>query len=552
MLAINEQRSETSSNATLDELPTNFHPLIRSVCCLVELGRSAAHRFLLGARIHAVHLGGLGVTMDITETNSSEEIRSRLAAIVDSSDDAIISKDLNGILTSWNAAAERLFGYSQKEIVGKSVLTIIPPELQYEEPGILAKLRRGEKIEHYETERVRKDGRRVFVSLTISPLKDSTGKVVGASKIARDITERRRLDDIRFRLAAIVNSSDDAIIAKDLNGIITHWNAAAERLFGFKAEEIIGQSVLTIIPSELHDEERTILASLKAGQKIDHYETERLRKDGSRVAVSITISPIKDEKGRIIGASKIARDISERKKVQEALIQSEKLAATGRMAAALAHEVNNPLAAVTNLAYLISTDDSLSEATRKYTQMLMAEIARASEMTKQGLAFYRDSGKQSTFDVRELIEDVVKVYRPILNKRGIEVSADYRCFASLFGYASEIRQVFANLFLNAMDAVPDGGRIITRVDVKNSSVHITFADNGYGIPPETRAHLFEPFITTKGAKGNGLGLWVSKGIVEKHGGRISVRSSTGVGRSGTVFSVLLPLSGRANLQRRPS
>jgi PAS domain S-box-containing protein len=509
-------------------------------------------RYRIGARTHAVHLGGLGVTMDITETNSSEEIRSRLAAIVDSSEDAIISKDLNGILTSWNAAAERLFGYSQEEIVGKSVLTIIPPELHHEEPGILAKIRRGEKIEHYETERVRKDGRRVFVSLTISPVKDSTGKVIGASKIARDITERRRLDDIRSRLAAIVDSSDDAIIAKDLNGIITHWNESAERLFGYQAEEIIGQSVLTIIPSELHDEEPLILASLRAGEKIDHYETERLRKDGRRVAVSITISPIKDEKGRIIGASKIARDISERKKVEEALIQSEKLAATGRMAAALAHEVNNPLAAVTNLAYLISTDDSLSEAARRYTQMLMAEVARASEMTKQGLAFYRDSGRQSTFDVRELIEDVVKVYRPTLEKRGIEVIADYRRFASLFGYASEIRQVFANLFLNAMDAVPDGGRIITRVDVKNSSVHITFADNGHGIRPEMRAHLFEPFITTKGAKGNGLGLWVSNGIVEKHGGRIAVRSSTRAGRSGTVFSVSLPVDGHATAQRRAS
>ncbi len=489
------------------------------------------------------------MTMDITERNRFEEARSRLAAIVDSSDDAIISKDLNGILTSWNAAAERLFGYSQEEIVGKSVLTIIPPELHYEEPGILAKLRRGDKIEHYETERVRKDGRRVFVSLTISPLKDSTGKVIGASKIARDITERRRLDNIKFRLAAIVNSSDDAIIAKDLNGIITHWNAAAERMFGYKAEEIIGQSVLTIIPSELQDEEPAILASLRAGEKIDHYETERLRKDGSRVAVSITISPVKDEKERIVGASKIARDISERKKVQEALIQSEKLAATGRMAAAIAHEVNNPLAAVTNLAYLISTDDSLSEEARRYTQMLMAEVARASEMTKQGLAFYRDSGKQSSFDVRALIEDVVKVYRPTLEKRDLEVIADYRHFAPLFGFASEIRQVFANLLLNAMDALPDGGRIITRVDVKNSSVRITVADNGHGIPSETRAHLFEPFITTKGAKGNGLGLWVSNGIIEKHGGRIAVRSSTRAGRSGTVFSVLLPINRPDNAQR---
>src|SRR5512146_2402196 len=156
-------------------------------------------------------------------------------------------------------------------------------------------------------------------------------------------------EEARRRLAAIVESSDDAIISKDLNGIITSWNASAARLFGYEPEEIIGKSVLTIIPPELHEEEAVILHKLRAGERIDHYETRRMRKDGTTVEVSLTISPMKDASGRVIGSSKTARDISERKRAEAALIQSERLAAIGRMAAAIAHEVNNPLEAITNL-----------------------------------------------------------------------------------------------------------------------------------------------------------------------------------------------------------
>ena len=374
--------------------------------------------------------------------------------------------------------------------------------------------------------------------------------------VAIDITDRKmaelevlkaRSDDARFRLAAIVDSSDDAIISKDLQGIVTSWNTAAEHLFGYRAEEMIGRSILTIIPPELQNEEPIILARLRAGLKIDHYETERLHKNGSRVNVALTISPVRDVAGTITGASKIVRDISERKRVQEALIQSEKLAATGRMAAAIAHEVNNPLEAVTNLAYLVSTDESLSEVGRSYARMMIEEIARASEITKQTLAFYRDSGKPSRFDVRELVDDVIKVNRPALERRRIEVIRDYRRSEPLTGYASEIRQVMANLFLNAIDAVPDGGKIIARVDVEHpvsnhcSRIRVSVADTGHGVPLETRRRLFEPFVSTKGSRGNGLGLWVSKGIVQKHGGRIFMRSSSEPGRSGTVFSVVLPL-----------
>ena len=361
-------------------------------------------------------------------------------------------------------------------------------------------------------------------------------------------------EEVRFRLAAIVDSSNDAIISKDLNGIVASWNAAAERLFGYAAEDMIGRSILTIIPPELQDEEPGILARLRAGQKIDHYETERMRKDGSRVEVALTISPVRDLSGKIIGASKIARDISERRRVQEALVQSEKLAATGRMAAAIAHEVNNPLEAVTNLAYLLSTDPTLSEVGRTCTKMMLDEIARASEITKQTLAFYRDSGKPSEFSICELLDNVIKLNQPVIERRRIEMIRDYRRSEPLNGYASEIRQVLANLLLNAIDAVPDGGKIVARVDVEDSipthgrRLRVSVADTGHGVPLEARQRLFEPFVSTKGARGNGLGLWVSKGIVQKHGGKLLMRTSAEPGRSGTVFSVILPLETTATVQ----
>jgi PAS domain S-box-containing protein len=165
-------------------------------------------------------------------TQNAEQAALRLAAIVESSDDAIVSKDLNGIVKSWNKAAERMFGYKAEEIIGKSITTIIPPELHSEEDLILGKVRKGEKIDHFQTVRRRKDGTSIDVSLTVSPIKDQTGNIIGAAKIARDITYQRKTEEAALKLAAIVESSDDAIVSKDLNGIVTSWNQAAERMFG--------------------------------------------------------------------------------------------------------------------------------------------------------------------------------------------------------------------------------------------------------------------------------------------------------------------------------
>jgi len=259
---------------------------------------------------------------DISDRLRSELDTAHLAAIVASSGDAIISKTLKGIVTTWNDAAEQLFGYKAEEMIGQPVIRLIPAEAQDQERDILSRISRGERIEHYETVRCRKDGSRVNVSLAISPLFDAHGKVIGASKIARDITQPKLAERAMAHLAAIVTSSDDAIISKDLNGTVMSWNLAAERLFGYRADEMIGQSVIKLIPEDRHDEERRILDMVSRGEVVETYETIRRRKDGTDVHVSLTVSPLFDGQGRVIGASKIARDITEQVQHEQALTQS--------------------------------------------------------------------------------------------------------------------------------------------------------------------------------------------------------------------------------------
>lgn len=286
-------------------------------------------------------VGASKVARDITERKRREMDSTRLAVIVSSSDDAIISKTLDGTITTWNYGAERLFGYEAAEIVGRPITTIIPPELLEEEREIIARLTRGERIEHFETTRIAKNGRRIEVSLTISPMTDASGKIFGASKVARDITERRRHEMELARLAAIVSSSDDAIISKTLQGFITSWNVGAERIFGYRAEEMLGRHITTIIPPELHEEEERILARLATGERIEHYETVRIAKDGRRIDISLTVSPIRDSEGRVVGASKVARDVTDRKRAEETqrLLLDE-----------LNHRIKNTLATVQAIA----------------------------------------------------------------------------------------------------------------------------------------------------------------------------------------------------------
>jgi signal transduction histidine kinase len=239
-------------------------------------------------------------------------------------------------------------------------------------------------------------------------------------------------------------------------------------------------------------------------------------------------------------------DVTERRRVESALLQSEKLAAVGRLSASIAHEINNPLEAVTNLLYLIDQDDELGEQTRSFTHLAQQELARVSQIATQTLRFYRQPTARTSVRVSELLDSVLKLYQGRLTSAGVEVVRDYRGASPVRCFEGELRQVFTNLVGNALDASRDGGKITLRERdathwrIGKKGVRITIADRGHGMSRETLARIFEPFFSTKGITGTGLGLWVSMGIIQKHQGRIKVKSSTSSQHHGTVFSMFIP------------
>lgn len=353
----------------------------------------------------------------------------------------------------------------------------------------------------------------------------------------------RSVEDPRFLLAAIVDSSEDAIISKDLHGIITSWNKAASRMYGYTAEEIIGQSILRLIPEELHSEEDEILRKLRLGERLEHYETIRVSKFGKRIEVSLTISPIRDGTGRIIGSSKIARDITARKQMERSLVQAEKLAAAGRMAATIAHEINNPLEAMLNLIYLARACTRESE-THGYLETAEKELERVSHIARQTLGFYRDTGMPTEIFLDELLKGVLAVYRPKLNVRKIAARVEFETTRPLTARRGELLQVFSNIIVNSVDAMQPGGilHVQTRemTDAGAAGIQVLIRDQGSGIAPENLARIFEPFFTTKECHGTGIGLWVAKQLVERHDGRIAITSSTEAGNSGTETRIFFP------------
>lgn len=368
--------------------------------------------------------------------------------------------------------------------------------------------------------------------------------------------ERAQAEQERYKLAAIVSSSDDAIVGKDLNGIVTSWNAAAERIFGYKPEEMIGQSIIRIIPEELHDDELRILETLRRGDRIEHFETVRVTKNGERLDVSLTIYPIKDHTGKVIGVAKVARDITQRKKTEEALRTTERLASVGRLAATVAHEINNPLEAVTNLVYL-AKNTSDKKTAQEFLSQAQEELDRVSHIAKQTLGFYRETKGAAPTRIGSFLSPLLAVFSPKTRNKGISVATDIRHDPEIMAVPGEIRQLLANLLSNSIDALESGGRIHIRLSSarelgggRRAGVRLTIADSGSGISDPVKARLFEPFFTTKKDVGTGLGLWICQSIVEKHRGRIRVKSNAKPGRSWTAFSVFLPLRGASISEQR--
>ena len=464
-----------------------------------------------------------------------------LAAIVSSSDDAIISKNLNSIVTSWNGSAERIFGYTAAEMIGQSIVKLIPPEMRDEENMILGKIRANQRIEHYETVRLRKDGKRINVSITVSPVKDENGQIIGASKIARDISERAVSDRAQAMLAAIVQSSDDAIISKDLMGKVTSWNEAAERLYGFSAAEMVGQSILKVVPPELSHEEDQILAKVRAGERLVHYETTRLHKSGRRIYLQITVSPIRDAAGRIIGASKIARDMT---------VQREAQKQKDLFLAVLAHELRNPLAPIRNAISLLRLEKLPPEQREKALQMAERQSAHMAHLLDDlldvsRLATGKVELKLQRVDLRVLADQAVDSIRPLVDARQHTLTENIKG-EPLCLNADPVRifQILVNLLSNAVKYTDPHGRIEIAVKREGDYAVARVCDSGIGFKPDTGARLFTLFAQAEGAVersagGLGIGLALVREFVERHRGTVEARSE-GPGK-GSTFTVRLPL-----------
>ncbi|MGB7151915.1 MAG: ATP-binding protein [Terriglobales bacterium] len=372
-----------------------------------------------------------------------------------------------------------------------------------------------------------------------------------ASSMARQKTlAELRADRTVGEMATIVEYSCDAIYSTDPQGTITSWNRAAESLYGFAADEAVGLPVTRLVPPERAEEMERNREILNRGELVSSYRTERMRKDGTRCPVLLSVSPLLNARGQVVGASAIARDLSAEKTSEEAIRRSEKLATAGRLAASMAHEINNPLEAVINLLYLARHD---SRNALEYLTQAEQEVGRVARLAQQTLGFVRDTSVPASMDPAVIMDEILLLYSRKLESRHIRVTRRYRGYYPVDGYSGELRQLLANLLVNAVDAMEDGGALQVGVTAARNwsdgreGVRITVADNGSGIPHENLRQIFEPFYTTKKEAGTGLGLWISRGIVQKHGGSIRVRSRSAgraTGRNsditGTVFWIFLP------------
>ncbi|HEY4359863.1 MAG TPA: PAS domain S-box protein [Bryobacteraceae bacterium] len=557
-------------------------------------------------RAHAVG----GILTDITERKRAEASRALLASIVESSDDAIIGKTLEGIVVSWNAGAKRIFGYSASEMIGQPIDLLIPPHARDEEPAIIARVERGERIDHYETVRVRKDGTPIHVSLTVSPLRDADGKIIGASKIARDITERQRarqklqaqlerlglLDhitraigerqDLHSILQVVVRSLEDSLPIDF--GCVCIYDGTAESLtvtcVGVRSAALAMQLAMT--EQATFGIDQNGLARCVRGQLV--YEADisqvnfpfprRLAGGGLR---SVVMSPLLFESrvfGVLVSARREAaafssgdceflRQLSEHvalaaqqaethaalqrayedlRETQQAVMQQERLRALGQMASGIAHDVNNALSPMAlSTDWLLEREPNLSVATRDYLKTAQIALEDVAHTLARMQEFYRHREPQASLvpvDLNLMVQQVLDLTRvrwsDMPQQRGIVIEMRTELAPDLpqiGGIESEVREALVNLIFNAVDAMPEGGtlKLQTRAsaaDVRlTPAVYLEITDTGQGMDEETRRRCLEPFFTTKGERGTGLGLAMVFGVMQRHNAEIEIESSPGVG-----------------------
>jgi PAS domain S-box-containing protein len=489
--------------------------------------------------------------------------------------DAVVAVDRDGTIVQANSQAQELFGYERDELIGQKVEMLVPETYrsqhhQHRETfARTPKTRRmGAELDLYGR---RRNGSQFPVEISLSPVSTEKGTLVLSA--IRDISDRKRiaeelrraneelhrrtneqLGESRSRLASIIDSSEDAILSKDLNGMITSWNKGAERIYGYSPEEVVGKHIALLTPLDRPDEISEILQKIARGESTEHYESVRVTKDGRHLSMSISVSPLRNAAGEIVGASAIARDITTQKRTEGQLRQSQKMEAIGRLAGGVAHDFNNILGIINACSeFLRDRIDPASEPS-VYVENIKKAIERGRSLTKQMMAFSRTSAVQPRIlDLNERLREISKLLRPLLGE-DIEILIVPRSATAVVEMdPGQLDQIVVNLAVNARDAMPRGGKFIletgtVRFDegfaeqqqemAAGKYVLLTLSDTGSGMDEATVSRIFEPFFTTKEAgKGTGLGLATVYGIVKQSGGHILVYSEPG---QGTTFKIYLP------------
>jgi PAS domain S-box-containing protein len=406
---------------------------------------------------------------------------------------------------------------------------------------LLSSARTGQQSGSVELEIRRSDRDPTYLQSSASPLFNQNGNVRGAVAAFINVTDRKRLEDLLRERADLLELATEAIIVRDMNGVLLFWNSGAEALYGWRREEVLGKSIHEVLktrfPNGISDVEDALAQTGKWNGNLT-----QLTRDGREVTVACR----KALKAGGNAVLEINRDITAQLKAEDALRKTERLAAMGRVAGIIAHEINNPLEAITSAFYLLRDHPSLDEEARYLAKLGEEELLRVGHITRQTLGFYRESKRPVEVSISALLDEILELQSRRLEFNNISLNKQYRSKGTIWGFPVELKQVFLNLIGNAVQAMPDGGTL--RLHVFDSSwqnhhrpeVCVSICDTGTGIDPEHTRHLFEPFFTTKSTKGTGLGLWISKGIVQKYGGTIRVRSTSLTGRNITCFQVRLP------------
>lgn len=478
----------------------------------------------------------------------SELLRITLSSI----GDGVICTDERGCVTFLNPVAEFLTGWSQAMAVGHpltEVFKIVSEDSTEptDNPALRA-LREGTVVglaNH--TVLISRDGTKRPIDDSAAPIRDDAGNPVGAVLVFRDASDRKASEVALAHLAAIVESSDDAIVSKSLDGIIRSWNSGAQRLFGYSPTEAIGNSITLIIPLDRLDEEREILARISKGERVEHFETVRVARDGRKIDISLTISPIRDSSGRIVGASKVARDITDRRHAEAARVEADQR--KDQFIALLAHELRNPLAPLRNGLQVIKLAGHDPNAVAQAGEMMDRQLEHMVRLIDDLLDISRIT--QNKMELRraavlltDVISSAVETVRPAIEKAGHQFTVSLpKEEIVLDADLTRLAQVFGNLLTNSTKFTSSGGQIWLTAERQGNEAVVSVKDTGIGIPTESLPNIFDMFSQVgrsvdPSAGGLGIGLALVKALVEMHGGTVRAESE-GPGK-GTIFTVRIP------------